>query len=80
MKPRVAVGISRYSVAGTGPNPTALEFVEGLEGTLPELLMSGDFSLGLTCAKHEGKRKSEKELSLQCDLLSACRSTLRSLL
>lgn len=36
MKPRVAAGISMYSVVGTGPNPTALEFVEGLEDVLPE--------------------------------------------
>ncbi len=31
MKPRVAAGISRYRVVGTGPNPTALEFAEVLE-------------------------------------------------
>ncbi len=56
MKPRVAAGISRYSVVGTGPNPTALEFVE-VEGESP------DFWASVFYTKQEGKEKSQKQCS-----------------
>ncbi len=67
MKPRVAAGISRYRVVGTGPNPTALEFVEVLEdaGGLASYFWASPFY-----TKQEGKEKIQKLSVLESDFLA----------